>query len=125
MNANTPQLDTSQSLLEPGPSARKLRTALLLAFGGLLILMLLAGVDALVRLHQLHAIEQQVSNRFLNHTRALSAVVVSVHLYHDQLTNYFLEDQSANPDEKDGEITNQAAQAHYALRSYPSDRGPQ
>jgi hypothetical protein len=37
---------------------------LLLAFGGLLTLMIAAGVSALFSLRRLHVFEQQVSNRF-------------------------------------------------------------
>src|SRR6516225_2275266 len=95
MNANRPQPETSQRDLEPGPSAKKLRVVLLFAFGGLLILMLAAGMGAFLRLRQLHAIEQQVNSRFQTHSQALSAVVISVHLYDDQLARLFLEDESA------------------------------
>ena len=124
MNANRLKPDPSQKDLELDPSAKKLRTVLLFAFGGLLTLMFAAGMGALARLRQLHAIEQQVSSRFQTHSQALSAIVISVHLYDDQLARFLLEDPSTNRAETDGEILSQAAKAHVALRSYPSDCAP-
>jgi len=109
----------------PGASPQKLRTALLLAFGGLLALSALAGVGALVSLRQLNTLEQEVSNRFLTHTQALSAVVISLHIYDDQLARFLLDNQAAEQNGADAEIANRAAEAHSALRRYPLDRGPQ
>jgi signal transduction histidine kinase len=114
-----------QNDLGPDWSAQRLRTALLLAFGGLLALSLLAGVGALVSLRQLHAVEQQVSGRFLSHTQALSAVVISVHIYDDQLAQQLLDDQAPEHSGVDAEVSKRAADAHSAIQSYPSDRGAQ
>jgi len=109
----------------PGASPQKLRTALLLAFGGLLALSALAGVGALLSLRQLNTLEQEVSNRFLTHTQALSAVVISLHIYDDQLARFLLDNQAAEQNGADAEIANRAAEAHSALRRYPLDRAPQ
>ena len=126
MDANQPQPSaTRESDLAPGLSTQKLRTALLLAFGGLLALSVVAGVGALVSLRQLHAVEQEVSNRFMSHSQALSAVVISVHIYDDQLARFLLNDQAAEQRGVDAEIGSRAAEAHAALRRYPSDREPQ
>jgi signal transduction histidine kinase len=125
MNGDRQKPDPSQKNLELDPSAKNLRRVLLFAFGGLLTLMLAAGIAALARLRQLHAIEQQVSSRFQTHSQALSAIVISIHLYDDQLVRFLLEDPATNEAETDGAILGQAAKAHVALRSYPSDCGPQ
>jgi len=108
--------------LGPGPTTQKLRTALLLAFGGLLTLSVAAGVGALLSLRQLHAVEQQVRNRFMSHAQALSAVIISVHIYDDQLAQFLSDSPAA---QQNSEISNRAAEAHSALRHYPLDRGPQ
>jgi len=123
MDTNKAALDAEH--LEPAPSAKKLHTVLLVAFGGLLTLMLAAGLGALLRLRQLHSIEQQVSSRFLTHTQALSAVVITVHIYGDRLARFALEEQSATQIRLDDEIAGDAAEAHSALRRYPSDCPPQ
>jgi len=126
MHVNRPQQpDTLPKDLEFGPSAKKLRMTLLLAFGGLLALMLMAGVGALLRLRQLHAIEQQVSSHFQTRSQALSAVVISIHIYDDQLTRFLLEDELAGKAQMSGEIASRAERAHSALASYPSDCEPQ
>src|SRR6266566_2979656 len=75
MHANKPQPGLSEKAPGPGLSEHGLRTVLLLAFGGLLALMLVASVSALLSLRQLHAVEQQVASRFLSRTQALSEVV--------------------------------------------------
>src|SRR5438034_7072903 len=80
MHANKPQPGLSEKAPGPGLSEHGLRTVLLLAFGGLLALMLVASVSALLSLRQLHAVEQQVASRFLSRTQALSEVVISVHI---------------------------------------------
>jgi len=125
MSANGPQHDTSERDGEPGPSSKKLRAALLLAFGGLLTVMLAAGIGAFWRLRQLHAIEQQVSSRFLSHTQALSALVISVHIYDGQLERFLLEDEPAGQAQLGPEIASHVARAHLALRIYLSDSSPQ
>jgi len=126
MDANQPGPGTAQENdLGSGPSTQKLRTALLLAFGGLLALSVAAGVRALLSLRQLHAVEQQVSNRFVSHTQALSAVVISVHIYDDQLAQFLSDNPAAEQNRVDEEIANRASEAHSALRHYPLDRGPQ
>jgi hypothetical protein len=56
---------------------------LLLAFGGLLALMIAAGVSAVFSLRRLHVFEEQVSNHFVSHTRALSEIIMSVLIYDD------------------------------------------
>src|SRR5439155_347729 len=66
MHANKPQPGLSEKAPGPGLSEHGLRTVLLLAFGGLLALMLVASVSALLSLRQLHAVEQQVASRSLS-----------------------------------------------------------
>ena len=105
-------------------SEQGLRTVLLLAFGGLLALMLVAGVGALFSLRQLHVVEQQVTSRFLSRTQALSEVVISVHIYDDRLAAFLLDSQAVELREAGTEIAERAAKVHSALKRYPSDGGP-
>lgn len=125
MNTNTPPPGRSKQDPRHGLSAQKVRTTLLMAFGGLLVLMLAAGVGALLSLRQLHTVEQEARGRFLTHTQALSAVVISVHMYDDQLARFLLDDQAAVLRDAGREIANRAATAHSALRRYPADGGTQ
>src|SRR6266513_59818 len=124
MHANKPQPGLSEKAPGPGLSEHGLRTVLLLAFGGLLALMLVASVSALLSLRQLHAVEQQVASRFLSRTQALSEVVISVHIYDDQLAEFLLDDRAVELRESGPEIAERAAKVHSALRRYPSDGGP-
>jgi signal transduction histidine kinase len=124
MDSIQPQLDASQSRLGGDAAAKRLRAALLLVFGGLLALMVLAGAGALVTLRRLHTAEQEVSSRFLRHTQALSTVVISVHIYDDQLARFLLDDSAANETTPGREITDHAETARSALQHYPLDGGP-
>jgi len=125
MRANESQPARSEKVPGSRLSSQGLRTVLLLTFGGLLALMLAAGVSALLSLRQLHAVEQQVSRRFLSHTQALSEVVISVHIYDDQLAKFLLGDPQAELGEGSAQIEERAAKVHSALERYPSDCGPQ
>ena len=125
LHTKSPQPEVPDKILESSLSAEKLRTTLLLVFGGLLSLMLVASVEALLSLRQLHTIEEQVSGRFMTRTQALSTVLISVHVYDDQLERFLLEDQPIEQSQVGIEIASHAAEAHSALRSYPPDREPQ
>jgi signal transduction histidine kinase len=125
LHTKSPQPEVPDKIFESSLSAEKLRTTLLLVFGGLLSLMLVASVEALLSLRQLHTIEEQVSGRFMTRTQALSTVLISVHVYDDQLERFLLEDQPIEQSQVGIEIATHAAEAHSALRSYPPDREPQ
>jgi signal transduction histidine kinase len=125
LHTKKPPSKARDEIFEASLSAEKLRTTLLLAFGGLLSLMLAAGVGALFSLRQLHTIEEEVSGRFMTRTQALSTLVISVHVYDDQLERFLLEDQLTEQSQARFEIASHAAEAHSALRSYPADREPQ
>lgn len=123
MNTTKPQPGLREKAPGPSLSEQGLRGVLLLAFGGLLALMLVAGVSALFSLRQLHKVEQQVTSRFLSRTQALSEVVISVHIYDDELAEFLLDDQAVELREA-GTIAERAAKVHFALKRYPSDGGP-
>lgn len=123
MPTSKPQPGLSEKARGPGLSEHGLRAVLLLAFGGLLALMLGAGVGALFSLRQLHKVEQQFTSRFLSRTQALSEVVISVHIYDDELAELLLDDQAVEL-HKAGTIAERAAKVHSALKRYPADGGP-
>lgn len=124
MDTNKPQPGLQTKAPRTSLSERGLRKVLLLAFGGLLALMLLAGMSALFSLRQLHQVEQQVTSRFLSRTQALSEVVISVHIYDDELATFLMDDQATELRQEGTAIAEHAAKAHSALHRYPSDGGP-
>src|SRR5450755_3642829 len=87
-------LDTQEDNSQGMAPAGKMRRILLLAFGGLLALMVVAGLDALRSLRQLDVIERQVNQRYSAHSQALTTILISVHIYHDQIERYLLNGQS-------------------------------
>jgi signal transduction histidine kinase len=118
-------LDTQEDNSRATAQTGKMRRILLLAFGGLLALMLAAGLDALRSLRQLDVIEQQVNQRYSAHNQALTTILISVHIYHDQMERYLLNGQS--PEEQSGatEVQSRGAEVRTALQKYPTDVDPE
>ena len=104
---------------------RKVRALLLISSGWLLALLIGAGLDALFSLRQLENVEQQVSRRFSARSQALSTIVVSVHVYDDQLERYLLQDQLSAPSPDPSDIAKQIAEIRAALRAFPPDLYPE
>ncbi len=104
--------------------AAKMRRILLLAFGGLLTLMIVAGLDALHALRELDTIERQVNRRFSAHSQALNTILISVHIYHDQMERY-LSAQSEEDQSVADAVNHRGAEVLVALQRYPSDMDPE
>ena len=108
----------------PGHS-KKLRWSLLGAFGGMLLLMILAGVDSLRSLRKLNQLSGEVSQRFSARSQALITVVVSFHVYADQMEEYMLSDALVLDTAAPVEIKKHGQDVHTALSKYPRDCGPE
>lgn len=105
--------------------ARKVRALLFVSFSWLLALLIGAGVDALFSLRQLDTVERQVSGRFIARSQALSTVVVSVHIYDDQLERYLLQDQLSEPSPVPSDIAEKILEIRAALKTFPQDQFPE
>ncbi len=121
MTPSPTNLDDLQEMTRAG----KLRRILLLAFGGLLALMVVAGLDALHSLRQLDDIERQVNQRFSAHSQALTTVLICVHVYHDQMERYLLTGENSDDPAEADEVKNRGADVHNALQKYPADAEPE
>src|SRR5215467_2358770 len=123
------QKNTSRTLVpaedpHSGEQFQKLRRILLIAFGGLLLLLILGGLDALLSVLKLSRIEQEVTRRFTAHSQALSAITVSVHVYDDQMEQYLLREQEPTHATREFDAINRSAEIHAALQQYPLDKEP-
>lgn len=116
----TPRDDDPQSI----ERSRKIRRLLLISFGWLLVLLIGAGVDALLSVRGLDTVAQQVTQRFTARNQALSTIVVSVRVYDDQLERYLLQDQLTSPSPKPSDIEKEIAEIRAALLSFPVDNDP-
>jgi len=119
--------DTHETMdvLEDNSQVGKLRRILLLAFGGLLALMVVAGVDALGSLRQLDVIERQVNQRYSTHSQALTTILISVHVYHDQMERYLLDAHGTADQSGATDVQNRGAEVRSALQKYPADVDPE
>ncbi len=107
--------------LQTRKRAGQLRRILFAAFGGLLVLMIVAGLDALHSLRQLDAIERRVNQRYSTHTQALTTILISVHVYHDQMERYLMAADSDESSVNVADVQNCAAKVRSALQAYPAD----
>ncbi|HSZ77064.1 MAG TPA: hypothetical protein VK775_06665, partial [Chthoniobacterales bacterium] len=82
--------------LEGNPLGRGLRAILLLGFGGLLVLLLYAGANALHTLRELHEAEESARAGSLERRRVLATVVLSASTYSDHMEAILL---SMTPEE--------------------------
>jgi signal transduction histidine kinase len=105
--------------------SQKLRRILLAAFGGILLLLILGGLDALLSVRKLSRIEQEVNRRFATHSQALSAIVISVHVYNDHMEQYLLQEPPAEQAAKAFDAFGGSAEVYTALRQYPLDQEPE
>ena len=78
--------------------ARLMRTLLLAGFGGLLAIMLLAGITALSTLGDLHTAEEAARRDYLQRNQALTTVNFSIHIYGDRVEQYVMRSSSAPAD---------------------------
>ena len=105
--------------------SRKIRWILLSAFGGMLLLMIFAGMDSLRSLRKLNQVSGEVSQRFSARSEALVAVVVTVHTYTDQMEEYLLSDAAISNTAAPAEIQKRGQEVHTAVEKYPRDCCPQ
>ena len=103
----------------------KIRWILLSAFGGMLLLMIFAGMDSLRSLRKLNQVSGEVSQRFSARSEALVAVVVTVHTYTDQMEEYLLSDAAISNTAAPAEIQKHGQEVHTAVEKYPRDCCPQ
>ena len=106
---------------ESSEQTRKLRWILLGAFGGMLLLMTVAGIDSLRSLGKLNQVSREVSHRYVEHNQALHTIVVLFHMYDNEVEQYLLADVIvANVPSRD-DIEMQGTAVHLAIHNYPAD----
>jgi signal transduction histidine kinase len=111
--------------LQSWKRAGKLRRIVLVAFGGLLVLMIFAGLAALHSLRQLGRIAQEVNQRYSAHSQALTTILISVHIYHDRMERYLLSPESSESVFDATDVQKCGTNVHNALQSYPADTEPE
>jgi len=104
---------------------KKLRRMLLLAFGGLLTLMVAAGLESFVSLQRLDALERQANRQFATHNNALLTLVISVHSYNNQIEQFLMPGGATESSLSAEAVAESGAAARAAVERYPEDQDPQ
>lgn len=98
------------------------RLVLVVGFSGLLALMILAGVDALRVLRELHDEEENVRQAFLARQQSLIIIRSSVGAYCDRFERYLLDDEAVTTRQATEELTRLLAEVESAVERYPQQR---
>ena len=104
---------------------RKLRRVLLIAFGGLLALMVIAGLESFRSLQRLDALERQANQQFATHSNALLTLVISVHTYNNQIERFLMPREAEGPLPNADAVEQSGAAAKAAVQQYPEDQDPE
>jgi signal transduction histidine kinase len=112
-------------VLEPTENSQKLRWLLLGTFGGMLLLMSIAGIDALRSVRKLHQISRAVSERHSSRDQALQSVLVCFHSYDEQLEEFLLTDVIVANVPTRADIADKGTEVQNALQHYPPDSDSQ
>ncbi len=108
-----------------GRQVGKLRTILLVGFGGLLVLMIAAGAGALRSLQQLDTIERSINQQYSMHSQALTTILISVHVYHDQMERFLMDEKGSESRGDADDVQKRGGEVHTALKMYPADADPE
>src|SRR5258706_14515367 len=81
------------------PALRRLRAVLALGYGGLLVLLLGSGANALQTLRKLHDAEESARQRSVERRRVLTTVVLSATVYRNKIQRILL---SERPPQEEG-----------------------
>jgi signal transduction histidine kinase len=120
-----PEVRHPDSENEGGWPSRNLRLTLLVSFGGLLALMVIAGLDALRLARQMQAQEEELRQTFLAHTQPLLVLSTSISIYNDSIQEYLMSQGPQADGLTAGEISRLTAEINSTVRKYPAQCQPQ
>jgi signal transduction histidine kinase len=112
------QKDEANLQVDAGEHSTKTRWILVVAFGGMLLLMILAGVDSLRSLRKLNRVSNEVAQQFARRSHALVTVVISFHTYTDEMEQLLLSDEIGGDAAGVAEVTKRGAAVHAAINNY-------
>ena len=109
---------------EGGWPSGKLGLTLLISFGGLLALMVIAGLDALRLARQMQTQEEEIRQTFLAHSQPLLVLSSSIYVYNDQIQEYLMSQDSQADGLTSAEISRLTAEINSIVRRYPAHCQP-
>src|SRR3974377_6547 len=93
----------------------------------MLLLMSIAGIDALRSLRRLHQVSHEVTERYSAHNQALQAILVCFRVYDAQMEQYLLADVIVTQLSHQGrdQVASRGSELHAAVHAYPHDSSGQ
>jgi signal transduction histidine kinase len=108
--------------VQSGWASNRLRLTIVIGFGGLLALMVLAGLDALRLTCQLRANEEEIRQAFQTHSQSLFVLSSSIHVYNDRMQEYLLSRDLESDAVTAGKFSELTGTIDSTLRTYPPGR---
>jgi hypothetical protein len=103
----------------------KLRLTLLISFGALLALMVIAGLDAFRLARQLHTQEEEIRQTFLAHTQPLMVLSSSIYVYNDRIEEYLMSQDPQSDGLASGDFSRLNGEINSTLKKYPANCKPE
>jgi len=110
---------------EGGWPSGKLRRTLLISFGGLLALMVIAGLDALHLAHEMHTQEEEIRQTFLAHTQPLLVLSSSIYVFNDRIQEYLMSQEPQADGLTAEDFSRLTAEIIATINKYPGNRQPE
>ncbi len=110
---------------EGGWPSGTLRLTLLISFGGLLSLMVIAGLDALRLANKMHTQEEDIRQAYLAHTQPLLVLSSSIYVYNDRMQEYLLSQDPQADGVTAEEFSRLTAEINSTVRKYPENCQPE
>ena len=101
------------------------RLALLIGFGGLLLIMALAGIDALVVLQQFRRSDEQIRRRYLSQNQVLNDIRSDVYVSGTYVRDYLLEPDQVRAEVYRTSLEDNRKHMESALQIYGQQASPQ
>jgi signal transduction histidine kinase len=98
--------------------AKGARLALIAGFGGVFVLMSLAGLDSIQLVHHIESVNSESDRLFIERTRALEHLRASFYLAGTYLRDYLLDTTTAGAQAHLAQIRNQQAEMDRSLQTY-------
>jgi signal transduction histidine kinase len=103
----------------------KLRLILLVSFGGLLGLMVIAGLDAFRLARQMQTQEEEIRQTLLAHTQPLTVLSSSIYVYNDRIEEYLMSQDPQSDGPTANDFSRLQAEINSTLRKYPANCQPE
>lgn len=104
--------------------SNQLRLTLLISFGGLLALMIIAGLDALCLARKMQSQEEEIRQTFLAHSQPRMVLSSSIYVYNDRIQEFLMSQYPQADGLTAADISRLTAEINSTVRKNPLNCQP-